>query len=81
MAMKHEMGRPAIYLVVLPELDEANPYGGQRRDGQEDEQEHCDLHVHPPRSATSTLHAGQGGLSTILGVPCPTSTTTPCPSL
>ena len=37
-----------IYQSILPELDEANPYGGQGRDGQEDEQEHGDLHVHPP---------------------------------
>ena len=70
-----------VYHNVLPELDEADADGGQGRDGEEDEEEHCDLHVHPPRSATSTLHAGQGGLSTILGVPCPTATSTPCPSL
>ena len=33
---------------ILPELDEADADGGQGRDGEEDEEEHSDLHVHPP---------------------------------
>ena len=39
---------------VFPELDEADPDGGQGGDGEEDEEEDCNLHVHPPPSVTST---------------------------
>ena len=38
---------------ILPELDEADADGGQGRDGEKDEEEHCDLHVHPlPRHSS-----------------------------